>query len=205
MKKENKDGKLITFKLKLIDSLRFMNRLLSDLVDNLSEINKQQCRKCKERKNESIVYNKNGYANNKLIYKCNGCKNKSYKQITPCTERFPSTCQFCNGDNNKFALLLRKGVYSYDYADDWERFKETQLPLMKDFHNSLNQTDIPKEDYQHAHKVWNTFKINKLGEYHDLYLQSDTLLLADVFETFRKTFQKEYQLDPVHFVSAPIY
>ena len=75
---------------------------------------------------------------------------------------------------------------------------------MKDFHNSLNQTDIPKEDYQHAHKVWNTFKINKLGEYHDLYLQSDTLLLADVFETFRKTCQKEYQLDPVHFVSAPV-
>ena len=130
IKKENKDDKLITLKLKFIDSFRLMNRSLSDLVDNLSEINIQECIKCKESKNESVKCKHVGYENNRLIYKCIKCKNKSYKPITPLIERFRSTYQFCNGDNNKFALLLRKGVYPYDYTDDWKIFKETQLPLM---------------------------------------------------------------------------
>ena len=77
--------------------------------------------------------------------------------------------------------------YPYDWTDDWDRFKETQLPLMKDFYNTLNQTDISKEDYEHAQKVWNTLNIKNLGEYHDLYVQSDTLLLTDIFENFRET------------------
>ena len=118
-----------------------MNRSLSDLVDNLSEINKQECIKCKERINESIDCKYIGYANNRLIYKYVECKNKSYKLIRLLIESFPSTYQFCGADN-KFVLLLRKGVYPYDYTDDWDKFKETQLPLMKDFHNTLNQTDI---------------------------------------------------------------
>ena len=138
-----------------------------------------------------------------LDMKCNKCKNKSYKPITSLIERFPSTYQFCNDDNNKFALLLEKGVYPYDYTDDWKRFKETQLPLMKDFHDSLNKTDITEEDYKHAQKLWNTFNIKNLGKCHDLYVQSDTLLLADVFESFIKTCQKECHLDPTHFVSLP--
>ena len=136
LKKENEDRKFITYKLKFIDSFRFMNRSLSDLVDNLSEINKQQCLKCKEIKNQSIDCKLIVYANNRLIYKCVECKNKSYKPIAPLIERFPSTYQFCGGDNNEFVLLLRKGVYPYDCTDDWDRFKETQLPLMEDFHNT---------------------------------------------------------------------
>ena len=179
-----------------------MNRSLSDLVDDLSEINKQECIICKERKNESIDCKHIGYASNRVIYKCDECKNRSYKPIAPLIETFPSTYQFCDGDNNKFVLLLRKGVYPYDYTNDWDKFKETQLPLMKDFHNTLNQTDITKEDYEHAQKVWNTFNIKNLGEYHDLYVQSDTLLLADIFENFRETCQRIYKLDPTHFLSA---
>ena len=117
------------------------------------------------------------------MYKCSKCNNRSCKPISPLIERFPSTYQFCNGDNNKFALLLRKGVYPYDYIIDWERFKETQLPLMKDFRNSLNQEDITEEDYEHAQKVWKTFNI---GQYHDLYVQSDTLYTLMYLKTLEK-------------------
>ena len=145
-----------------------MNRSLSDLVDNLSEINKQECIKCKERKNESIDCKHIGYTNNRLIYKCGQCKNKSYKPIAPLIESFPCPYQFCDGDNNKFALLLRKGVYPYEYTDDWEKFKETQLPLLKDFYGELNKTDITEEDYKHVQKLWNTFNIKNVSEYHDI-------------------------------------
>ena len=100
-------------------------------------------------------------------------------------------------------MLLRKGVYPHDYANHWERFKETQLPQIEDFYNSLNKTNITKKDYKHAHKVWDTFDIKNLAEYHDLYVKSDTILLADVFENFRSTCEKVYQLDPAHFASAP--
>ena len=85
-----------------------MNRSLSDLVDNLSEINKQECIICKERKNKSIDCKHIGYASSRVIYKCDECKNRSCKPIAPLIETFPSTYQFCNGDNNKFVLLLRK-------------------------------------------------------------------------------------------------
>ena len=74
---------------------------------------------------------------------------------------------------------------------------------MKDFYNTLNQTDITKEDYEHAQKVWNTFNIKIVEVYRHLYVKSDTLLLTDIFENFRETCQKIYKLDPTHFVSAP--
>ena len=101
----------------------FMNMSLSNLVDNLSQINKQECIKCKESKNEPINCKYIGYANSRLLYKCGECKNKSYKPISPLIEKFPTTYQFCNGDNNTFALLLRKGVHLYNYTENWDRFK----------------------------------------------------------------------------------
>ena len=118
-------------------------------------------------------------------------------------EKFPGTYQFCNGNLNKFVLLLRKGVYPYEYMDSWEKFDENTLPSKKDFFSNLNLEDISDEDYTHAQKVWNIFKIKNLGEYHDLYVQSDTLLLADIFENFRNMCLNIYELDPVYFVSAP--
>ena len=96
-----------------------------------------------------------------------------------------NTYQLCNKDFKKFALLLRKGVYTYEYMDSWKRFKEESLPDKESFHSKLNNDHITDEDYAHAQKVWNTFNIKNLGEYHDLYVQSDTLLLDDVFENFR--------------------
>ena len=87
--------------------------------------------------------------------------------------------------------------------DSWEKFDETTLPPKEAFYSNLNLEDISDEDYAHAQKVWDVFEINNLGEYHDLYVQSDTLLLADVFENFRDKCIEIYELDPAHFLSAP--
>ena len=100
-------------------------------------------------------------------------------------------------------MLLRKGVYPYEYMDSWKKFDETPLPPKKDFYSNLNLEDISNEDYAHAQKVFEVFKIKNLGEYHDLYVQSDTLLLADVYENFGNMCLEKYQLDPVYFVSVP--
>ena len=69
--------------------------------------------------------------------------------------------------------------------NSWERFNETSLPPKESFYSELNLEDISDKDYLHVQKVWDVFEIKNLGEYHDLYIQSDTLLLADVFEKFR--------------------
>ena len=110
--------------------------------------------------------------------------------------------QFCKGDLNKFVLLLRKGVYPYDYMDSWERFNETSFPDKKYFYSELNLEDITDKDYSHAQKVFEEF-CTDIGEYHDLYVQTDTLLLADVFGKFRDTCIEIYGLDPSRFLSAP--
>ena len=87
------------------------------------------------------------------------------------------------------------------YMDNWEEFDET-LPDKESFYSNLNMEDITDTDYRHANKVFKEFKIKNLGEYHNLYVQSDTLLLADVFENFRETCIKVYELDPAHFLTV---
>ena len=100
-------------------------------------------------------------------------------------------------------LLTRKGVYPYDYVSSLEKLAETQLPPKEHFYSKLNDEDITDEDYSHAQNVWNTFKCQTIRDYHDLYLKSDVLLLADVFENFRKTCLKHYSLDPAHYYTSP--
>ena len=99
--------------------------------------------------------------------------------------------------------MLQKGVSPYEYINDWEKFNETSLPEKEDFYSHLNMEDITDADYVHPERVCKNFKIKKIGEYYNLYVQSDTLLLADVFENFRNRSLKIYKLDPVKFVSAP--
>ena len=87
--------------------------------------------------------------------------------------------------------------------DSWERFNETSIPPKEAFYRELNLEDITNADYAHAQKVWNVFEIKNRSEYHDLHVQCDTLLLADVFENFRDKCIEIYELDPAHFLSAP--
>ena len=99
-------------------------------------------------------------------------------------------------------LVYRKGVYPYDYIDSHDRFLETELPLYHEFHTTLKGKITP-DDYQHAQKVWKAFECKNLGEYHDLYLKTDVLSLADIWTKFRETCIQYYKLDPSHYVSAP--
>ena len=133
--------------------------------------------------------------------RCN--KNSKHKFDEKLKERFFNTYKFSNRDNNKFILLLRKGVYPYEYMDDWEKFNKTSLPEKEDFYSHLNMEDITDADYVHPKRVCKYFEIKNLEVYHDLYVQSDTFLLAEVFENFRNMCLEIYELDPGKFISAP--
>ena len=140
----------------------------------------------------------------KLIFRCFSC-NKNYEKDfnKELIKRFGNIYNFCDKDLHKFILLLRKGVYPYEYMDNWERFDETSLPDKESFYSNLNMENIDDIDYRHGNNVFKKFKLKHLGEYHDLYMKSDTLLLADVSENFRNKCLKVYKLDPAHFLSLP--
>ena len=190
----------ITYKIKFIGSFRFMATSLSKLVDNLTDnIHNNKCDKYKS--NLSFVK----AVNEKLIFKCIDCEKEYEKEFNKeLLERFSNTYESCDNDLNKFLILLREGVYPYEYMDGWDRFNEKVLPDKDSFYSNLTKEDISKTDYAHANSVFKKFNINNLGEYHDLYVRSDTLLLADIFENFRQSCLKNYELDPAHFVSLPV-
>ena len=115
-----------------------MSTSSSDLVDNMSgKYYSMECKSCTE--------------NNR----CKECE----KLIEGLIKKFPSIYQFCNGDSNKFILLLRKGVYPYEYMDSWKKFDETTLPPKEAFYSNLNLENISDEDYAHVQKVWDVFEI----------------------------------------------
>ena len=118
----------------------------------------------------------------KLIFRCFDCKKNYEKEM----ERFSNTYEFCDNDLNKFVMLLRKSVYPYEYIDGWDKFNEKIIPSKESFYSNLTLENITEVDFIHANNVFKTFELNILGDYHDLYVRSDTLLLADVFENFRK-------------------
>ena len=116
--------------------------------------------------------------------KCLSCnKDYSNKIDEELKKRFKNTLKFSNNNNNKFILLLRKGVYPYEYMHEWEKFNERTLPEKEEFYSNLNM-DITDADYMHGKRICKDFEIKHLGEYHDLYLKSETLLLVDVFKNF---------------------
>ena len=170
---------------------------LSKLVDNLTDnIHNDKCIKCKS----NLCFGR--AINEKLIFKCIDCEKEYEKEFNKeLLERFANTYKFCDNDLNKFIMLLRKGVYPYEYIDEWDTFNEKIIPSKESFYSNLTLGNISETDYAHANNVFKKFNINNLGECHDLYVRSDTLLLADIFGNFRQSCLKNYELDPARFVS----
>ena len=158
IKKEIRNKNIeIAYKIKFIDSYRFMSMPLSKFIDNLSErLHNNKCLDC-----ESCVdYIKT--KNEKLILKCFNCKTYYEKGFNKeLIERFASTYEFCNKDLNKFILLLRKGVYPNEYMDNLERFNETSIPNKESFYSNLNMENIDDIDYRHGNNVFKRFKLKQ--------------------------------------------
>ena len=110
---------------------------------------------------------------------------------------------FENYSDLQYELLTRRGVYPYEYMTSWDRFEES-LPPIEAFYNKLNMSKISGNDYQHVQRVWEEFGISNLGDYYDLYLRTDAVLLANVSEAFIDTCLKHYSLDPAHFYMVRI-
>ena len=141
--------------------------------------------------------------NNQLIFQCPECKNNYKKDYKELIKRFANTYKFCNGGINKFILLLRK---EFILMNTWIAGKDLMkhhYQIKKVFYSEINLEDIADKDYAHDQKGFEEFKLKNLDDQHGLYVQSDTLLLADVFENFRKKCIEIYELDPAQFLSAP--
>ena len=121
--KKNDNDETIIYRLKFIDSFRFLSASLSSLVDNLSEIYKKEC---------GLI----GLKNNELYIKSKKCTNELYESINRLIKKFHNTYRFFNEDVHNFVLLLKKGVYPYEYMDNWEKFNETSLPDKESFYRN---------------------------------------------------------------------
>ena len=191
--------------LTFLDSFQFMSSGLDKLVKNITKCGK--CNTCKPDKCMKLnINNKNKTSQHKTSLPCGECKNCKKNDddekycINPNYDKLKYTSKIFK--DKKLDLMARKGVYPYDYMDSFEKFN-SPLPTKEDFYSILNNKHISAEDYEHAKNVWNTFSLKNMGEYHDLYLKSDILLLVDVFENFRKTCLEYYKLDPCHYFTSP--
>ena len=126
----------------------------------------------------------------------------SLENVVKGTDEFPIMTKLMP-EENKRKLLLKKQIYPYEYMDSFERFHEAQLPEKEKFYSSLSGKGITDENYAHAKQVWEVLGCRNLGEYHDWYVATDTVLLADVFENFRKVCREKYGLNPAHYYTSP--
>lgn len=116
------------------------------------------------------------------------------------SDKFKYTSQVFRDE--KGTLMQKNGVNQYDFMESVEKFNCQELPAKDEFFSILTNEGISEEQYNNAQQVWNTFVLNTMGDYHDLYLRSDILLLADVFENFRQTCLQYYKLDPAQCSNA---
>ena len=139
-----------------------MSPSLSNLVCNLFGVYDKECKRCMERKKIRLNCEFIGFKNGRLNYKCKECNASYTKLANESIKNFPTLYKFCNGDLNKFFLLLRKGIYPYEYIDSWERFDENTIPPKEAFYSELNLENITDKDYEHVKKLWEEFEIKVL-------------------------------------------
>ncbi|KAK5647553.1 hypothetical protein RI129_002445 [Pyrocoelia pectoralis] len=151
---ENGVPKNIMWRMRFIDSFRFLPSALNTLANNLSD---SQC-----------VEIKNMF-----------------------------------GTGGGFELIRQKGVFPYSFVDALDKLDVTKLPQKDDFFDKLHKKEISDDEYNRAQEVWNVFNCKTLGEYSDIYLKSDVLLLADIFENYREKCLHNYEVDPAHYFTAP--
>ena len=106
-------------------------------------------------------------------------------------------------NKNQYKLLIQKGIYPHEYMTNWDKFKEMKLLPREAFYSKLDMAGVREKDYEHTRRVWKEFGLKDLGEYRNLYLKTDVILLANIFEELRKVCLKNYGLDPAHFYTAP--
>ncbi len=106
-------------------------------------------------------------------------------------------------ENESLNLLKQKGIFPYDYMTNFSKLSATRLPPKEAFHNQLKDENISDEDYEHAKKVWNSFNCKTMRDYHDLYLKTDVLLLADIMTEFRRVCKEVYRLDTLQYYTSP--
>ena len=116
-------------------------------------------------------------------------------------EDFKYLSEKYSGEN--LGLVKEKGLYAFEYMSSFKRFNEDKLPDRSEFFSSLKNKCVSNEEYDRAVEIWDVFKIKALGEYHNLHLKTDVLLLADAFEKFINTCLNYYGLDPCHYFSSP--
>ncbi|XP_065195842.1 uncharacterized protein LOC135827241 [Sycon ciliatum] len=173
---------------------------------------------------ETVTYtDKDGVCKSKTVGEISVIPNNTEKFISFTWRqfRFIDSCQFLNASLDRLVkttpddsfiftktlsnhqLLMRKGVYPYEYMNSFSRFDETQLPAQSKFYSSLSDEGVSDDDYKHAETMWMKFDCQTLGDYHDLYLKTDVFLLADIFENFRVEAVRTYQLDPANYYTLP--
>ena len=141
---------------------------LDNHVNNLSELFVCNCL------DKSVQKIRIKYDDKNIYTRCKSCTKRSKQTIDLLKSKFPNTFQLTKGNIKKFVLLLKKDLDPYEYINDSNIFNETELPTIDKFYSKLNLKNISKEDHRHAQNVWNIFNIKNMGEYHDLYVQSDT-------------------------------
>lgn len=131
----------------------------------------------------------------------------SLVKLAPYLEKYDITRSVFEKDDqythDQIKLLLGKGVFPHDHVSSFDKLKQETLPFKADFYSKLYESEINDVEYEHAKNVWSAMKIKTLGEYSDVYLKTDVLLLTDIFENFRTTCIDAYGLDPAHYYTTP--
>ena len=193
--------------LQFTDSLQHLSASLDKLVNNLAAKTEiVGCDYCPRRGSVKVIDRHKKFAHKKEFNACvtHNEKTPSLPQCFPkLFTNFQSEWKHLPDQEKAFKMLTRKGVYPYSFMDDFQKFENTKLPEKHEFYNDLSKKHISEEDWEFVNDLWSTFQLKNLGELHDLYMVTDTLLLADVFENYRTVIHKNYGLDPIHFYTAP--